>query len=728
MNGLRLPLSAGIVLAAMTLTEAAPRAGDGRIDRRALVMRHNPELRELSPSAPLSVGNGQFAFTVDVTGLQSLADVHYAEGIPLETLARWAWHSEPNPFGYALADTNTLFDSATGPIGLPTKADGPAGEWLRRNPHGLPLARIALEGVVGRPRPLRREDLSAVDQVLDLWSGVIRSSYRLWEVPVLVHTAAHPERDVAALRIQSDLVRGGRLQVRVAFPRGHRLDVKNTPPLDFTRPEAHETRAVRRAPGRLDLERILDATRFRVALVAGPRARVVQDEACPHEIVVTGEDRSLELTLAFAPEVIDQVPSVDNVLSASRAHWPRFWQRGGALDLSGSRDPRARELERRVVLSQYLTAIQSVAKLPPQESGLTCNTWYGKHHTEMIWWHAAHFALWGREDLLATNLEWYLEHLPVARRIAAQRGLRGARWPKMVGPEGRESPGGNPLIIWNQPHPIHLCELVYRNEPTAGTLARYRDLVLDTAEAMASMAHLDVTRGRFVLGPPLWIAQEIYDPRASQNPSFELAYWAWGLATAQRWRERLGMDRLAEWDDIVGRLAPLPVKDGLYVALESHPDTFDNLASRHDHPTMLAPLGLLPGNGVDVETMRRTLHAVLDRWDFEAKIWGWDYPMIAMTAARVGEPDAAIDVLLRDGPNNVFSASGHCPQRSDMLRRPGQPGRNEIATYLPANGALLSAVAMMAAGWDGAPRECPAPGFPRDGRWRVRFEGLRPLP
>jgi hypothetical protein len=728
MNGLRFPLAAAAALVATTAAPGPPTALAERIDRRALVTRHSPVLREVQPSAPLSVGNGQFAFTVDVTGLQSLPDTYYTEGIPLETLTRWAWHSEPNPRGYTLADANVVFDSPAGPLALPTNADGPAGEWLRRNPHALPLARIALEGVDGGPQLLRTEDLREVDQVLDLWSGVIRSSYRLWGSQVLVQTAAHPARDVVAIRIQSDLVRSERLRVRIAFPRGHRLDVKNTPPLDFTRPETHQTRVVRSAPGRLNLERVLDATRFRVAVATSPHARVVLDERRPHEVLVIGAGSTLDLAVAFAPTAIDDVPSVDAVLAASRAHWPRFWQRGGAIDLSGSSDPRARELERRVVLSQYLTAIQSVAKVPPQETGLTCNTWYGKHHTEMIWWHTAHFALWGRGDLLATNLEWYLERLPVARQIAAERGLRGARWPKMVGPEGRESPGGNPLIIWNQPHPIHLCELLYRNEPTPATLRRYKDLVLDTAAAMASMAHLDPRRGHYVLGPPLWIAQEIYDPRASQNPSFELAYWAWGLETAQTWRERLGMARLAEWDDIVRRLAPLPVKDGLYVALGSHPDTFDNLASRHDHPTILAPLGFLPGKGVDTETMRRTLRAVIERWDFEAKIWGWDYPMIAMTAARLGEPEMAVDVLLRDGPNNAYTASGHCPQRSEMLRRPGQPGRNEIATYLPANGALLAAVAMMAGGWDGAPRDRPAPGFPQDGRWRVRFESLHPLP
>ena len=74
-------------------------------------------------------------------------------------------------------------------------------------------------------------------------------------------------------------------------------------------------------------------------------------------------------------------------------------------------------------------------------------------------------------------------------------------------------------------------------------------------------------------------------------------------------------------------------------ALGSLPDTWDNLANRHDHPTMLAPLGLLPGGpDVDRATMERTLDAVLRTWDWETKIWGWDYPMIAMTAARLNRP------------------------------------------------------------------------------------------
>ena len=80
---------------------------------------------------------------------------------------------------------------------------------------------------------------------------------------------------------------------------------------------------------------------------------------------------------------------------------------GGAIDFSGSTDARAYELERRVILSQYLTKVQCAGNFPPQETGLTYNSWFGKPHMEMYWWHAAHFALWNRTELLEKSLDWY---------------------------------------------------------------------------------------------------------------------------------------------------------------------------------------------------------------------------------------------------------------------------------------------------------------------------------
>ncbi len=702
----------------------------GPIDRRALVTRHNPVIRSVDVDAPLTVGNGNFAFTADITGLQSFAALYQRTGIPTETLSRWCWVTDENPHNYQLSDANKDFTLPDGRVlGFPTRASTPAGDWLRRNPRNHPLGQLALEWRKPDGTEFVPADIEEPEQTLDLWTGIITSKFKLGGVPVTVTTACASRTDTIGVSVESPLVLEGKLRVRLRFPRGHDPAVKNTPALDWSEPGAHSTAITARTDTHIDLLRMVGNTRYYVTLAA--KERLLFTGTAPHEYDVAAGGTKLEFALTFSPAALDHPPfDVAGVLAASRQAWEKFWREGAAVDFTGSTDPRAAQMEQRIILSRYLMAVQMAGEVPPQESGLTCSTWYGKHHTEMIWWHTAHFALWGHDALLAKNLAWYQSQLPAARALAASRGLRGARWAKMTGPDMRESPGGNPLIVWNQPHLVYLAELLYRNQPTAETLARYRDLVLETADCLASMVHFDAARGQYVLGPPLWIAQEIYDQAASQNPSFELAYWRWALGVAQQWRERLGLPREEKWDHVIAHLAPIPQKDGRYVALGSNPDTFDNLDSRHDHPTMLAPLGLLPGGpDVDRATMQRTFDAVMQTWDWETKIWGWDYPMIAMTAARLGHPEQAVDILLRKGPNNLYLPSGHCPQRSDEAAvrnaKPGVP-RREIAVYLPANGAFLSAVALMVGGWDGAPREHP--GLPADGQWVVRAEGLKPLP
>jgi len=82
-----------------------------------------------------------------------------------------------------------------------------------------------------------------------------------------------------------------------------------------------------------------------------------------------------------------------------------------------------------------------------------------------------------------------------------------------------------------------------------------------------------------------------------------------------------------------------------------------------------------------------------------------------MAAARCGLPELAVDALLLPVEKNRYLPNGHNYQR---------PG---LTAYLPGNGGLLSAVAMMVAGWDGDPR-CDAPGFPKNGKWKITWEGL----
>ena len=242
-------------------------------------------------------------------------------------------------------------------------------------------------------------------------------------------------------------------------------------------------------------------------------------------------------------------------------------------------------------------------------------------------------------------------------------------------------------------------------------LERYRDVVLETAAFMADYPVWDADGERFVLGPALVPAQESYGPTngGAVNPTFELAYWHWGLETAQRWRKRLGMDRDGDWDRVLAHLSSPPAEDGVYAGVESDPGTV-----YEDHPSMLAGLGVLPETPlIDPGTMDRTLDRVRERWDWDTA-WGWDFPTMAMTAARLGRGEDAVDALLLDERKNTYLPNGHNYQEE------------RLPLYLPGNGGLLTAAAMMAAGWDDAPDE-HAPGFPDEG-WTVRHEGLQRLP
>ena len=682
----------GASLAAQSVAPPA-RSADGAIDRRSLVRRHNPSLTALDPRSPLSVGNGEFAFTADVTGLQSLPQP-YETGIPLCTQSQWGWHSAPLPDSLAGAQLRLEnFDTYGRPVGYATSSKGqePLFNWLRENPHRLNLSRIAL-WVDGRmPQP---GEIAEVRQTLDLWTGVLDSAFRLRGQPVHVRTCCHPARDAIAVTVESPLAASQSLAIALEFPYGS----PSMNASDWASPDRHETQVVASLPGTATIRRQMDADGYLVRLhwTGGARA----EAAGRHRILLRG--RQLDFTCEFAAqEFADAALAPDEIRAASETYWEAFWQGGGALDFGGSTDARAPELERRVVLSQYLTAIQCAGSAPPQETGLTCNSWYGKFHLEMHWWHAAHFALWGRTPLLERSLGWYAAILPVAREKARRQGYQGARWPKMTSLSGRASPSNvGELLIWQQPHAIAMAELCYRTHPDRETLERYRGIVTATADFMASYAVLH--DGRYVLGPPLIPAQENHDGRTTRNPTFELVYWREALATAQQWRARLGMSPEKHWEDVRRGLSALPVNDGVYLAHEGCFQTYTE--KNRDHPSMLAALGVLHGETVDRETMRRTLHKVLREWRW-ADTWGWDFPMVAMTAARLAEPATAIDALFIDSPKNVWLPAGHNYQRANL------------PLYLPGNGGLLTATAMMACAWDG---------FPKAG-WKVRWEGLRPL-
>ncbi len=689
---------------------------NAKIDRHALVSRHNPRITAVDSLSSLSVGNGNFAFTVDITGLQTFPE-QYSQGVPLGTQSVWGWHSFPNDSNYVIEDVLRPYNLKRGrdetyPVGRRGQGrHSDAVDYLRANMHRMHLGTIGLELTDSAGNPTPTDSITAIDQRLDMWKGVIKSSFSVSGIPVEVSTLSHPERDMVAGEVVSDLIPTGKLALRLRFPypTGQHTDDA----CDWEKLNRHSSRIIRKDDRQLIIERTLDTTKYYVNVCWEGGMDVNEKE--PHYFVLTPSGKDAKFTVEFTPTMPDSVtPSFDASLAATERHWKNFWQSGGAVDLSGSTDPRADELERRIVLSQYLTAIQCSGNEPPQETGLTYNSWHGKFHLEMHWWHAVHFALWGRPELLERSMPWYTEAAPAAKATAERQGFDGVRWMKMTDPTGEESPSDiGPFLVWQQPHYIYMAELLYRQNPSEETITKYKNLVFETADFMASFVSYDSLNNRYIL-KGLIPAQEMMRPEETVNPPFELSYWHYGLSVAQQWRERSGLARNQKWDDIIDKLSVLAQKDGLYLTAESAPQTYHDRRFTSDHMAVLGAYGILPGNRLfESETMSNTLDWIWDNWNW-GHTWGWDFPMVAMCAARLGEPDKAVDALLMDKRTNTYLPNGHNYQN------------NTLRIYLPGNGGLLSAVAMMCAGWDG--QDTDAPGFPKDGKWKVKWEGLRPMP
>ena len=718
------------------------------INRQTVTGRNNPVITQADPLASLTVGNGHFATTVDVTGLQSFP-FDYEAGVPLTAMSDWGWHSFPNTSLLKPSDSEKTFDLGHGhkevyAVEYKKVEDGrhkQATEYFRVNPHRLNLGIIGLAMKDRSGKDITLNDLSSIRQELKLYDGIIESSFHVDNEPVEVTTAALQDKDAVIYCIKTALLKNGRakIRIRLPYPTGKHADAA----ADFAKPERHQSRIILSDAHAAIIEHTLDTTRYYLKLNWAGQGKILR--VAEHDYVLTTANDVLTMKAEYSPTSSSSRDGEASFvfgqeLKAVLNAWNRWWNEGAIVDFSECTDPRAKELERRVVLSQYLTQVNCANNMPPQETGLTYNSWFGRPHLEMTWWHMVDFALWNHPKTLETVLEWYnATAYPVAKKIAERQGFKGIRWMKMTDPWAGEAPSNTgSFLIWQQPHYIYMAEEMYRANPSRETLIKYGQQVEETAAFMADFVSRDAkTKKYFLQGATAM--QESMSKDFSYNHPFELAYWQYGLSVANQWRERQGLSRNKQWDDIIKRLTTLPAQKGIYTAglpkgktdnLTSF-DPFDAVASgakptvatetfaekcRNDHPAVLGACGLLPISAIhplySQEMMKATLDDVMQHWNW-ATTWGWDYGMVAMTAARLGQPEKALKALLIDTQKNTYLKNGHNFQTSDRLR-----------LYLPGNGALLTAIAMMCAGWDGCTTSIN-PGFPQDGTWNVRWENLK---
>ena len=750
-------------------------------DRITTIRQYNPHLSGINPQSPLSVGNGRFCFTADITGMQTLYDEYLSE-TPLCTMAEWAWHTTYDGHKeYTLDDVRmTEYDYLGRTVSYPrVKFEGneDAYNWVRMNPHKFNLARI---GLTYNNEYISSDNISDISQTLDLTTGILHSEFNLsvdscddiksnqnytpLQHSVNVETMSDDKSDTLVFKISSSLLnKPNGLGVDIHFPYAscditgsdwnsndkhydditisdasisadkiinnisntisnstvNNIDRSTTSAID-TQLNSH---SISNADTRLNnhkspitvyqINRTLEDTHYSVFV----KCNGVVTQTGKHRYHISGNERdnTLYLCINFKDDnniyqklglnISDNCRSFFNncdctaadnynqIVHNSSTFWNNYWNSGKFLYHENN------ELMRRVILSQYLLVINDSGYIPPAETGLTCNSWYGKAHLEMHYWHMAWAALWGHPEMLERSFDWYISILPEARANAAHNGYKGARWTKMVSYTGKDCPSKiAPLLVWQQPHIINMLQMVldcyknasdksYSDEYINNYMNKYWILVKETAEFIEDFLVYDISTDSFNIESPVIPVQERHLPEETRNPIFELAYFRYGLKIASEWADSLNHVTLAQnWNNIANRIAPLPVADGCYISQENCPETF--ISKAIDHPLMLQVYGMLDTYGakdiVDIDIYKATLNKVIDVWDYST-LWGWDFAVIAMAADKLGLKDTALNQLLIESPKNEYVVSGNNRQNS----------RKDLPLYLPGNGSLLVAVAKM---------------------------------
>ncbi len=687
-----------------------------KLNRNKIFDRHKIVITEVDTLNSLTLGNGQFAMTMDVTGLQTFVN-EYARGIPLGTQSEWGWHSFPSKNDYKIEQTLADIDFHGRKIPYarqwpPNTDESKASNYIRQNPHRIHLANVGWQIQKEDGSMATIQDIKNIRQVLDMYRGELTSTFYIEKERIKVVSIINQETDELAVSVQSLLIQQGRLKLKInyPYPTDTFVDEANL----YENHEAERLSLSMDLPKRKIVKRELDTTIYHTS-INSDNLEIIYKQT-PHGALISpskGKNTWL-FTVHFKESPDIMTSNFDQVKSINKSFNDGYWKKAGIIDFGKVKDKRAFELERRMVTSLYLTKVNCQGKSFPQETGLTYNSWYGKPHMEMAWWHGVHFPMWGQKEVLEKQMEWYFRAYDKAENIAKRQGFEGVRWQKMTDPSGQETPSSvGSYLIWQQPHIIYFAFQIYdQSSNKAEVLKKYDHLITKTADFMADFAFFDKKKNQYVLGPGVIAAQERFDPQKTINPTYELAYWAWGLEKAIQWKKLQNLSAPQKWLHVKNNLSPLPIQDSLYLFASSATDSYRDSHLLTDHPSVLAIFGMLPAvHGLDKDVMKKTFDKILKVWHWN-DTWGWDFPMLAMSAARLEDGNAAVDALLMPITTNTYLKNGHNYQ-TDRLR-----------LYLPGNGGILVALAMMANGTLENPKKNM--GFPKE--WNVKNEGLFRIP
>lgn len=259
-------------------------------------------------------------------------------------------------------------------------------QWIIANPNRVNLGRIGLKY---QGETLVEDQILDARQELHVWDGIVTSTFTIDGTPVTVVTQGDFDSDAVVFQIDSDLVSSGDLVVELDFPYPpiHVVEYKYevfVGSYDF--PLNHTTVGKKGCgnPNTAHIYHEMQETRYHVNLRWPGKTPLdlSRDEPGVHAHRFTLAPKKKTSSITFTAHFSQDLQTPDAPAKIQKRNvegWHEYWNEGGFVDLTASSNPKADELQRRIILSQYHVRVNSASTgQPPQESGLMNNGWYGE--------------------------------------------------------------------------------------------------------------------------------------------------------------------------------------------------------------------------------------------------------------------------------------------------------------------------------------------------------------
>lgn len=590
--------------------------------KKSDIIKYNLKFNHIDSKNPVTIGNGDFAITLDQTGTQSLYEIY--KDIPLSTMSNKNWfYKDKKDIKPSYVDGKAYM--------LFNLDNDPNYQINRQYPFKYSFMQILL---YDNDKLIDINNIKDVKQELDLYKGIVTSSFNYKGKINKTISFIYQDHDEFNFKLQSDNLN---LTLKFNYPsytkNGYRLDILPN------------------------------------VLVKEDRITLLYDDknSLSFKLKSSSNYQIVENTLIFDDNNVSFSLALDEIKEGKLLD--EFWKCDNGIIIDNE------ELVKKMVLSKYLLHVNSTGIYPPQESGLTYNCWNSKFHLEM---HLIH-SLWNIYNNhvgdLVKSFDYYLSIMPSSLKRASLNGYKGLRFPKMTGPDGEDSPSNiGPLLIWQAPHILFMLQEIYYLYNKENIIKKYEPLISGTIDFMISF--LTLKDSKYQMLDPLLEACESIPLDRCQNPSFELEYWRYTLERQPKIDTVLYGHQRYDYLDITSKIITPKEDDGIYLKTYGVIDKYDLYK---DHPTEGFLMSFFKSKIVDKEKMVKTIDYILKNMDLSS-YWGWDFPFLGLSLLNCGEIEKSIEVTQLNTINNQYLYNGYNTSPRDDLKA-YLPGNGAFLIY-----------------------------------------------